>query len=112
MKGTSWLLRTASAFAHIERSMKAAPVQPGVLYPPQQRSGFTGLLVTHDVDEALLLSDRVVVLSKGPAARVTATLDIPFVRPRDREAILALPEYLHLRHEILSMLLTEAEAAA
>jgi nitrate/nitrite transport system ATP-binding protein len=72
----------------------------------------TVMLVTHDVDEALLLSDRVVVLSKGPAARVTATLDIPFARPRDREAILALPEYLHLRHEILSMLLTEAEAAA
>ena len=44
MKGTSWLLRTASAFAHIERSMKAAPVQPGALYPPQQRSGFTGYL--------------------------------------------------------------------
>ena len=37
MKGTSWLLRTASAFAQIERSIKAVPVQPGALYPPQQR---------------------------------------------------------------------------
>ena len=42
MKGTSWLLRAASAFAQIERSIKAAPIQPGALYPPPQRNSSTG----------------------------------------------------------------------
>jgi nitrate ABC transporter ATP-binding subunit len=71
----------------------------------------TVLLVTHDVDEALLLSDRVVVLSKGPGAKVAATLDIPFDRPRNRDAILGMPEYLRLRHDLLEMLMADTEAA-
>lgn len=72
----------------------------------------TVLLVTHDVDEALLLSDRIVVLSRGPAARVTAILDIPFERPRRRDEIMEMHEYHQLRHELLGMLIAEAEAVA
>src|SRR5258707_1005408 len=56
----------------------------------------TVMLVTHDVDEAILLSDRIIVLSKGPAARVAATLEVPFERPRNRDAIMACSEYLRL----------------
>ncbi len=72
----------------------------------------TVMLVTHDVDEALLLSDRVVVLSKGPGSRVAATIDIPFARPRDRDDVMGSPDYLRLRHELLAMLTAEAVAAA
>jgi len=72
----------------------------------------TVLLVTHDVDEALLLSDRVVVLTKGPGARASAILDIPFERPRRRDEIMEMHAYHALRHELLGMLIAEAEAAA
>jgi ABC-type nitrate/sulfonate/bicarbonate transport system ATPase subunit len=69
------------------------------------------MLVTHDVDEALLMSDRVIVLSRGPGARIAAIMDIPFSRPRDREGVMAETDYLRLRHELLVMLTGEAEAA-
>ncbi|MFE4465703.1 ABC transporter ATP-binding protein [Oerskovia sp. NPDC056781] len=64
-----------------------------------QAERFTALLVTHDVDEALRLANRVVVLSDRPA-RVLADLTVPFDRPRDHAA----PEYLALRREILHLL--------
>ena len=53
----------------------------------------TALMVTHDVDEALFLSDRVVMMTNGPAARVGDILDVPFPRPRDRAAVLEHPDY-------------------
>jgi len=45
----------------------------------------TALMVTHDVDEALFLADRIVMMTNGPAARVGDILEVPFVRPRDRK---------------------------
>ena len=65
-----------------------------------EREKRTFVLVTHDVDEALLLADRILVLSHGPAATIQSELDVPFARPRDREDIEADPAFLDLRREL------------
>jgi nitrate ABC transporter ATP-binding subunit len=64
----------------------------------------TVLMVTHDVDEALLLADRIVMMTSGPAATIGQILDVPFLRPRRREEILARADYFWLRDSILSFL--------
>jgi len=68
----------------------------------------TVIMVTHDVDEALLLADRVILMTSGPAARVGRILDVPFPRPRAREEILARPDYFWLRDTVLAFLEDEA----
>ncbi len=72
-----------------------------------QKSGFTAMLVTHDVDEAVFLADRIAVLSARPS-RVVRVLDTELPRPRDRLETPELPRYLALRHELLAMLLGKA----
>jgi nitrate/nitrite transport system ATP-binding protein len=69
-----------------------------------QESGLTTVMVTHDVDEALLLSDRVVCLSNGPAARIGRIVDVPLPRPRDRLEVMNHPDYYHLRAELIHFL--------
>jgi nitrate ABC transporter ATP-binding subunit len=64
----------------------------------------TTLMVTHDVDEAIFLSDRVVMMTDGPEAEVGDILRIPFERPRDRAAILGDARYPHLRQHLLTFL--------
>lgn len=64
----------------------------------------TFVLVTHDVDEALLLSDRILVLSQGPEAAVLKDVKVPFPRPRDRDAVESSSDYLALRRELLGLL--------
>ena len=64
----------------------------------------TALMVTHDVDEALFLADRIVMMTNGPAARVGGVLDVPFPRPRDRQAVLEHPDYYRLREQLLEFL--------
>lgn len=64
----------------------------------------TVMMVTHDVDEALLLADRVVMMTNGPAATVGAIVGVPFERPRDRMAIVDEPRYHLLRSQLLSFL--------
>ena len=64
----------------------------------------TALMVTHDVDEALFLSDRVVMMTNGPAARVGGILPIPFERPRRRADVLEHPSYFRLRETLTSFL--------
>lgn len=71
----------------------------------------TVLLVTHDVDEALYLSDRIVVMSHGPGARVRADIPVRLGRPRRRDALLEDPEYRRLRQRIVAMLGPDAGAA-
>jgi len=71
------------------------------LWEAQQK---TVLMVTHDVDEALLLADRVVMMTSGPAATVGRIHQVPFPRPRRREQIMALVEYFWLRDAILDFL--------
>jgi nitrate/nitrite transport system ATP-binding protein len=64
----------------------------------------TALMVTHDVDEALLLSDRVVMMTNGPEARVGEILEVPFARPRNRGELLEDPEFGRLRDRVVGFL--------
>ena len=64
----------------------------------------TALMVTHDVDEALFLSDRVAMMTSGPAATLGEVLHVPFPRPRDRKEVLEHPDYYRLREQIVSFL--------
>jgi NitT/TauT family transport system ATP-binding protein len=66
------------------------------------------LFVTHDIDEAVYLSDRVVVLSKGPSV-VKAVIDIPLPRPRQQLETKQLPEFTSLRSAILSLVLDQPD---
>ena len=61
-------------------------------------------MVTHDVDEALLLADRIVMMTNGPAATVGEVLGVPFERPRDRLSISEDPMYHRLRGQMLRFL--------
>ena len=64
----------------------------------------TVLMITHDIDEALFLADRVVMMTNGPAATIGEVLDIPFERPRQYEEIQADPRYGQLRNHALDFL--------
>jgi ABC-type nitrate/sulfonate/bicarbonate transport system, ATPase component len=64
----------------------------------------TVIMVTHDVDEALLLADRIVMMTSGPAATVGEILAVPFPRPRRREEIVATSEYFELRDAVVGFL--------
>jgi bicarbonate transport system ATP-binding protein len=64
----------------------------------------TVLMITHDIDEALFLADRLVMMTNGPAAKIGEILDIPFDRPRDRNQIMEDPEYYNLRNYALDFL--------
>jgi nitrate/nitrite transport system ATP-binding protein len=66
--------------------------------------GKTALMVTHDVDEALYLSDRIVMMTNGPSAKVGMEIHVPFERPRDRETVLFHQEYYHLREQMIQFL--------
>lgn len=70
----------------------------------------TVLLVTHDVDEALYLSDRIAVFSHGPSARIRTVMSVDFPRPRTREALLADPTYHRLRRDLVALLHQEMAA--
>ena len=67
-------------------------------------TGSTVLMVTHDVDEAVLLSDRIVMMTNGPAARIGEVLDVPLPRPRKRLQLAADPTYLKCRQRVLEFL--------
>ncbi|HET8707595.1 MAG TPA: ABC transporter ATP-binding protein [Pseudomonadales bacterium] len=69
-----------------------------------QKAGSTTIMVTHDVDEAVLLSDRIVMMTNGPAATIGEILDVNLPRPRDRIALADNPEYHHYRSEVLTFL--------
>ena len=64
----------------------------------------TVIMVTHDVDEAVLLSDRIVMMSNGPAAGVGEIAEVDLVRPRDRLVLADKPEYNNFRHQVLRFL--------
>jgi bicarbonate transport system ATP-binding protein len=64
----------------------------------------TVLMITHDIDEALLLADRLVMMTNGPAAKIGEIIDIPFPRPRDRTRVMEDPEYYRLRNYALDYL--------
>jgi nitrate/nitrite transport system ATP-binding protein len=62
------------------------------------------MMVTHDVDEALYMSDRIVLMTNGPAARIGEILEVPFTHPRNIQEIRELPEYYELRNHALNFL--------
>lgn len=64
----------------------------------------TVIMITHDVDEAVLLSDRIVMMTNGPSATIGEILDIELERPRNRLALADAPEYNHYRAEVLRFL--------
>ena len=68
------------------------------------RLGNTVIMITHDVDEAVLLSDRIVMMTNGPEATVGETLEIGLSRPRDRVALADDNRYNHYRSRVLSYL--------
>jgi nitrate/nitrite transport system ATP-binding protein len=68
------------------------------------RLGNTVIMITHDVDEAVLLSDRIVMMTNGPSARVGEVLDVPLARPRNRLELVADAEYIHAREAVLKFL--------
>jgi nitrate/nitrite transport system ATP-binding protein len=75
-----------------------------VLLDLWRRDRKTALMVTHDVDEALFLSDRIAMMTSGPAATLGGILHVPFARPRSRPAVLAHPGYYPLRAQLISFL--------
>ncbi len=70
----------------------------------QSELGNTVMMITHDVDEAVLMSDRVVMMTNGPAATIGQVMDVPLERPRNRIALAEDKVYNHCRQEILSFL--------
>jgi bicarbonate transport system ATP-binding protein len=64
----------------------------------------TVLMITHDIDEALFLADRLVMMTNGPAAKIGEVMEIPFSRPRDRARIMEDPQYYKLRNHALDYL--------
>ena len=72
-----------------------------------ERTRRTVIMVTHDVDEALLLADRIVLMTSGPAATIGQILPVEFPRPRRREALLSQPDYFWLRDAVLGFLETQ-----
>jgi nitrate/nitrite transport system ATP-binding protein len=75
-----------------------------VLMEVWSRTQVTAICVTHDVDEAILLADRVVMMTNGPNARIGRVLDVAISRPRTRRLLLDHPRYYEYRQELLSFL--------
>ncbi|RQP24701.1 ABC transporter ATP-binding protein [Piscinibacter terrae] len=70
------------------------------------RTQSTVVMVTHDVDEAVLLSDRIVMMTNGPAATIGEILNVELERPRNRVQLAEDPRYVHYRKEVLDFLYT------
>ena len=74
----------------------------------QQRK--TAVMITHSIEEALLLSDRIAMMTKGPAAKIAKVLEVPFPRPRDRTTVENHPAYLKLKQKMEEHLYRETKA--
>ena len=75
-----------------------------VLVEVWNRTKVTAIMVTHDVDEAILLADRVVMMTNGPNATIGKILEVDLPRPRDRKALLDHPRFYQYRQEVLHFL--------
>ena len=75
-----------------------------VLMEVWSRTKVTAICVTHDVDEAILLADRVVMMTNGPQATIGKIVDVDLPRPRTRKALLEHPDYYAYRQEVLDFL--------
>ncbi len=77
-----------------------------------ETAGATTVMVTHDVDEAVLLSDHIVMMTNGPSATIGQILEIDLPRPRERLALVQDPSYVRLRGEVLRFLYERQDRAA
>ena len=75
-----------------------------VLISLWRRERITAMMVTHDVDEALFLSDRIVCMTDGPAAGIGEILEVDFPRPRFRKEVMEHPDYYKLRAQLIEFL--------
>jgi nitrate/nitrite transport system ATP-binding protein len=76
------------------------------------KAGQTAFMITHDVDEAIYLADRVLLMSNGPYAQVADSVVIDLPRPRERRRIIHDPRYYELRNRMVDFLITHAGGAA
>jgi nitrate ABC transporter ATP-binding subunit len=83
-----------------------------VLIELWRKNKITALMVTHDVDEALFLSDRIVCMTDGPAAEVGEIMEVNFPRPRERKAVMEHPDYYRLREHLVEFLEVRAHRKA
>ena len=75
-----------------------------ILLQVWERNRTIVVMVTHDVDEALYLADRLILMTDGPAARVGEVLSVPFPRPRERTAVLEHPQYYDFHRRVIDFL--------
>ncbi|MEM7010885.1 MAG: nitrate ABC transporter ATP-binding protein [Verrucomicrobiota bacterium] len=80
-----------------------------VLLDLWNRERLTAMMITHDVDEAIYLADRIVMMTNGPAAKVGDILEIKFDRPRERQDIMATEEYYNYRDYLINFLEERAD---
>jgi nitrate/nitrite transport system ATP-binding protein len=90
----------------------AAPGQAAQPAAAESTRTKTALMVTHDVDEALFLSDRIAMMTSGPRARLGGIIEVPFARPRNRTALLEDPRYYELREQLIGFLNGQAHPPA
>ena len=76
------------------------------------RLGNTVIMITHDVDEAVLLSDRIVMMTNGPSATIGEVLDVSLPRPRRRLELVSTPAYIAAREAVLKFLYERHAAPA
>jgi nitrate/nitrite transport system ATP-binding protein len=72
----------------------------------------TVFMVTHDVDEAILLSDRIMLMTNGPGARVAEVVDVTIPRPRSRDTIIEHPHYYKIRNHVIHFLVRHSHGDA
>ncbi len=75
-----------------------------VLLELWRKEKITTMMVTHDVDEALYLSDRIVCMTDGPEAGIGEIIPVHFPRPRDRKSVMEHPDYYPLRDDVIQFL--------
>jgi nitrate/nitrite transport system ATP-binding protein len=76
------------------------------------KTGSTVVMVTHDVDEAVLLSDRIVMMTNGPAATIGAIVEVDLPKPRERLAMATHPRYIECRRAVLEFLYEKQQRKA
>lgn len=79
-----------------------------VLIQLWRREKITAMMVTHDVDEALFLSDRIICMTDGPEAGIGEVIEVSFPRPRERKAVMEHPDYYKLREQLIYFLEVKA----
>jgi nitrate/nitrite transport system ATP-binding protein len=92
-------------------ALTRAHLQDSVMAIHAQLSN-TVLMITHDVDEAVLLSDRIVMMTNGPAARIGEVLTVPLARPRRRLELVADAAYIKARQRVIEFLYARHRAPA